>query len=175
MGRAGANEVGPHCAASRGRASVTDRLGPVRSPAGRWHDPSMEWTRLLLVRHGETAWNADGRVQGHLDIALNDVGRTQARRLAEKLRDEGERIDLIYSSDLARARQTAQAVADAAGVPLQITPALRERCFGAFEGRRFADVQAELPQDAERWRRRDPHWTPPGGGESLLDRKSTRL
>lgn len=131
----------------------------------------MEWTRLLLVRHGETAWNADGRIQGHLDIALNEIGRAQAGRLAAKLRDEGERIDLIYSSDLARARQTAQAVADATGVPLRATPGLRERCFGVFQGRRFADVEAELPQDAERWRRRDPHWAPPGGGESLLQFK----
>ena len=131
----------------------------------------MEWTRLLLVRHGETAWNADGRVQGHLDIALNAVGRTQARRLAAKLRDEGEPIDLIYSSDLARALQTAQAVADGTGAPLRLAPALRERRFGAFEGRRFADIEAELPQDAERWRRRDPHWVPPGGGESLLQFK----
>ena len=128
----------------------------------------MDSTRLLLVRHGETAWNADGRLQGHLDIALNDTGRAQARRLAAALMDEREPIDILYSSDLARALQTAQAVADATGAPLIATPALRERHFGAFQGRRFADIAAELPEQAERWRRRDPDWAPPQGGESLL-------
>ena len=128
----------------------------------------MDSTRILLVRHGETAWNADGRLQGHLDIALNDTGREQARRLALALMDEREPIDIIYSSDLARALQTAQAVADATGAPLIATPALRERHFGAFQGRRFADIAAELPEQAERWRRRDPDWAPPQGGESLL-------
>lgn len=131
----------------------------------------MESTRLLLVRHGETAWNADGRLQGHLDIALNDVGRAQARRLAAALADEREPIDIIYSSDLARALQTAQAVADATGAPLIATPALRERDFGAFQGRSFAAIEAELPREAERWRRRDPDWAPPGAGESLLQFK----
>ena len=131
----------------------------------------MESTRLLLVRHGETAWNADGRLQGHLDIALNDVGRAQARRLAAALADEREPIDIIYSSDLARALQTAQAVADATGAPLIATPALRERDFGAFQGRSFAAIEAELPDEAERWRRRDPDWAPPGAGESLLQFK----
>lgn len=128
----------------------------------------MDSTRLLLVRHGETAWNADGRLQGHLDIPLNDVGRAQAGRLAAALVDEREPIDAIYSSDLARALQTAQAVADATGVPVTALATLRERCFGAFQGRSFAAIEAELPHDAERWRRRDPDWAPPGGGESLL-------
>lgn len=131
----------------------------------------MDWTRLLLVRHGETAWNADGRLQGQLDIPLNDTGRAQARRLAAALRERGEAIDLIVSSDLARALQTARAVADATGAPLRATAALRERCFGAFEGRSFAAIEAELPGAAERWRRRDPDWVPPGGGESLLQFK----
>ncbi|MEZ5607726.1 MAG: histidine phosphatase family protein [Burkholderiaceae bacterium] len=131
----------------------------------------MQWTRLLLVRHGETAWNADGRLQGHLDIPLNEVGRTQARRLAAALAQEREPIDLICSSDLARALQTAQAAAETTGAPLMAVPALRERRFGAFEGRTFAAIAAELPQEAERWRRRDPHWAPPGGGESLLQFK----
>ena len=95
----------------------------------------MESTRLLLVRHGETAWNADGRLQGHLDIPLNDVGRAQARRLAAALADEREPIDIIYSSDLARALQTAQAVADASRAPMIATSALREGDFGACQGR----------------------------------------
>ena len=125
----------------------------------------MESTRLLLVRHGETAWNADGRLQGHLDIALNDVGRAQARRLAAALADEREPIDIIYTSDLARALQTAQAVADATGAALVDESGLRERAFGSFQGRTFAEIEAE------RWRRRDPDWAPPGAGESLLQFK----
>lgn len=125
----------------------------------------MDCTRLLLVRHGETAWNADARVQGHLDIALNDRGRAQARRLAHALM--AEPVDVAYSSDLARALETARATADATGAPLIVVPALRERHFGAFQGRRFADIDAEQPEQAARWRRRDPSWAPPGG-ESLL-------
>jgi len=126
----------------------------------------MNSTRILLVRHGETAWNADGRVQGHIDIALSAVGQVQAERLAQALR--GEAIDVIYSSDLARAQQTAQAVAGATGAPLHTLVSLRERHFGAFQGRSFADIQAIAADQAERWRRRVPDWEPPGGGESLL-------
>ena len=128
----------------------------------------MQATRILLVRHGETAWNTDGRIQGHIDIGLNGVGRAQAQRLAAALAQGGDAPDVIYSSDLARALQTAQAVADATGAPLTATPSLRERHFGAFQGRSFADIRAERPQDAERWRQRDPDWAPPEGGESLL-------
>ena len=129
----------------------------------------MEVTRILAIRHGETAWNVDGRIQGHLDIALNDAGREQARRLALALAQGTETIDRIYSSDLARALQTAQAVADATGAPLTANTALRERCFGALQGRSFAEVAAADPELGERWRRRQPDWVPPGpGGESLL-------
>jgi len=128
---------------------------------------AMESTRILAIRHGETAWNVDTRIQGHLDIPLNDAGRLQARRLAQALAGR-DAIDAIYSSDLSRALQTAQAVADATGAPLVATPALRERCFGVFEGRTFAEIRAAWPEEAERWRVRDPDWAPPGGGESLL-------
>ncbi len=127
----------------------------------------MQATRLLLVRHGETDWNAGARIQGHLDIALNDTGRLQARRLAAALAG-GESIDAIYTSDLVRARETARPLAVAIRRPLVALEALRERHFGRFQGRRFVDVQLEEPDQAEPWRRRDPAWIPPGGGESLI-------
>ena len=126
----------------------------------------MEPTRILAIRHGETAWNVDGRVQGHLDIGLNEAGRAQARRLGRALAGR-EPIDRIYSSDLARALDTARAVAEATGAPLTATAALRERHFGDLQGRTFADVAAQAPEMAEAWRRRQPDWTPPGG-DSLL-------
>ena len=128
----------------------------------------MESTRILAIRHGETAWNLGGRIQGHLDLPLNATGRAQAQRLARALA-ERDAIDLIVSSDLSRALDTARAVADATGAPLVTERALRERCFGDFQGRTFAEISAAWPEQAERWRRRDPAWSPPGGqGESLL-------
>lgn len=130
----------------------------------------MESTRIIAVRHGETAWNVGQRIQGHLDIELNETGRLQALRLARALEGR-ETIDAIYCSDLSRARQTAQAVADALGLPLTPTPALRERSFGEYEGLTFPQVRESWPDQAERWRRRDPDWAPPGGGESLRELK----
>ncbi|MFT3813625.1 MAG: histidine phosphatase family protein [Acidovorax sp.] len=126
----------------------------------------MQATRLIAVRHGETAWNVDTRIQGHIDIPLNDTGLWQARQLARALADEP--LTHIYTSDLARAHATAQAVADATGAPLTPDARLRERSFGQFQGRTFADVEAELPEQARRWRQRDPAYAPEGGGESLI-------
>ena len=128
----------------------------------------MQVTRILAIRHGETAWNVGGRLQGHLDIPLNDAGRRQARQLAQALAARGEAIDALYSSDLSRALDTARAVANATGAPLATRTALRERFFGDFQGHSFAELAERLPDEAERWRRRDPAWAPPGGGESLL-------
>ncbi len=131
-----------------------------------------EATRIIAIRHGETAWNVDGRIQGHLDIGLNDIGLWQARQTARAL--AGEDIAAIYSSDLQRAWATAQAVAVATGAPLRAEPGLRERSFGRFEGRTFRQVEQEAPQDALRWRKRDPEYAPEGGGESLVA-LSTRI
>jgi probable phosphoglycerate mutase len=126
----------------------------------------MEATRLIAVRHGETAWNVDARIQGHLDIALNDKGQWQARQVAQAL--AGEPVAAVYSSDLLRARHTAEAIALAAGAPLVTDPTLRERHFGLFEGKTFKEIEQAWPDHAHHWRKRVPHWEPPQGGESLL-------
>jgi probable phosphoglycerate mutase len=126
---------------------------------------SPQATRILAIRHGETLWNVDSRIQGHLDIGLNDTGRWQAERLGMALKDEP--MAAIYASDLSRAHDTALAVSRHTGVPVQAEPGLRERSFGEFEGRTFAEIETELPEQARRWRQRDPTFTP-AGGESLL-------
>ncbi|MFO1269776.1 MAG: histidine phosphatase family protein [Rubrivivax sp.] len=124
----------------------------------------MEATRLVVLRHGETAWNAAQRIQGHTDEPLNERGRRQAERLAQALAGEG--ITHVYTSDLARARATAEAVARAAGLAeVTAEPALRERAFGMFEGLTYAEVEARWPDEVRRWRAREPGFAP-GGGES---------
>jgi 2,3-bisphosphoglycerate-dependent phosphoglycerate mutase len=120
-------------------------------------------TRIIAVRHGETAWNVDTRIQGQLDIALNDKGRWQAQRVGQALADET--LDAIYSSDLSRAHATAQAIADHAAHPLtvQTHTDLRERSFGKFEGHTHAAINAQWPHAAHLWRTRDPDFAPEGG------------
>jgi probable phosphoglycerate mutase len=122
-------------------------------------------TRIIAIRHGETAWNVDSRIQGSLDIALNATGRQQAARVAAALADEP--VSAIYASDLARAWETAQHLGRVHR--LEVTPekGLRERSFGDFEGRTFSEIEAVLPEQAQRWRKRDPDFAPPGG-ESLI-------
>ena len=101
-------------------------------------------TTLLLVRHGQTDWNRDGRFQGHADTPLNETGRGQARALAEALATE--RVDAVYSSDLQRARHTAAAVADAAGLDVVTLPELREKHFGTWEGLTHAEIAERFPE-----------------------------
>ena len=124
-----------------------------------------EPTRILAIRHGETAWNVDTRIQGQLNIPLNDTGHWQAERLGQAL--AGEEITAIYASDLSRAYETASYVGRATGVPVVAELGLRERGFGDFEGRTFAEIELALPDQSERWRKRDPAFAP-SGGESLL-------
>jgi probable phosphoglycerate mutase len=124
-----------------------------------------EPARLVVLRHGETAWNSELRVQGHFDAPLNERGRWQAARLAAALGGEG--LAAVYSSDLQRARETADAVARVAGLPeVHTDGALRERGFGRFEGLTYAEIEARWPEDARRWRQREAGFAP-GGGESL--------
>ena len=127
----------------------------------------MQATQIIAVRHGETAWNVDARIQGQLDIALNEKGRWQAQRLARALAAR-EPMAALYSSDLLRAWDTAQSIADATGLAVTTDPGLRERGFGSFEGKTFAELETHWPQETALWRQRDPDWAPPGG-ESLLE------
>jgi broad specificity phosphatase PhoE len=105
-------------------------------------------TNLLLVRHGETDWNRDGRWQGGSDTRLNDVGREQAEALAEQL--DGE-IDVVYSSDLARARETAEIVAAKLGLEVRLDPRLRERGFGSWEGLTTTEIEERFADAHRRW------------------------
>jgi len=127
----------------------------------------MEATRIIAVRHGETAWNVDARIQGQLDIGLNDTGRWQARRVGEAL--VTEEITAVYSSDLGRAHQTAQSISAVKGIPVIADEGLRERSFGIFEGKTFDEIREAWPDHAHNWRKRIPEWQPPDGGESLLE------
>ena len=99
-------------------------------------------TTLLLARHGETDWNRELRIQGSSDIELNDLGRRQAQSLAQELTDVD--LDAVYASDLARARQTAEAVAATHALEVRFDARLRERSFGSWEGLTREDI-AELP------------------------------
>ena len=125
----------------------------------------IEPTRIIAIRHGETSWNVDTRIQGQLDLPLSANGRWQAERLAHALR--GEPIQAIYASDLTRAWETAQYLSQTHGRQVIKEPGLRERGFGDFEGKTFAEIEALLPEQSMRWRRRDPEFSPLGG-ESLV-------
>jgi probable phosphoglycerate mutase len=125
-------------------------------------------TTLVLIRHGETAWNAERRLQGHLDIALNPEGERQAAALGAAL--AAEKFDQVISSDLLRARLTAAALAAPQGLPVQLDAALRERCYGGFEGLLYAEIEQRFPLEFAAWQGRDVDAIlPPGAnrGESF--------
>jgi len=124
-------------------------------------------TRLCLVRHGETTWNAERRLQGQLDIELNQLGRHQAQAAAQRLLEEP--VDALYASDLARAWHTAERIEQALGLPRQAAPEFRERRYGAFEGLTYDEAKARYPEAYHRFETRDPAFPLPGGGESLED------
>jgi probable phosphoglycerate mutase len=125
---------------------------------------------LLVIRHGETAWNAAHRIQGHLDIPLSPTGIRQAARLAERLADEP--LAAIYSSELARAWLTATPLAQRRGLAVSAEPRLRERAFGEFEGLTLDEIAERHTEAFCRWRERDPAWRMTGGesGRQLIDR-----
>jgi probable phosphoglycerate mutase len=124
-------------------------------------------TRFCLVRHGETAWNAEGRLQGQTDIALNEAGRAQAQAAALRLATHS--FDALYSSDLARTLETAAVAAALLRLEVRRTQSLRERCLGGFQGLTHAEAQARYPADYASFRARDPDLPLPGGGESLRE------
>ncbi|MEF9996863.1 MAG: histidine phosphatase family protein [Burkholderiaceae bacterium] len=118
-------------------------------------------TTLILIRHGETPWNAVGRLQGAIDIALSERGQWQAQRVADRLRREP--LAAVISSDLARAAQTAAPLAAAHGLALQLEPGLRERSYGIFEGETYEVLAARFPTEWARHQSRDIDWVVPGG------------
>jgi probable phosphoglycerate mutase len=118
--------------------------------------------RLILIRHGETEWNREGRIQGyHGDSALTENGRTQAEKLAARL--AREELGAVHSSDSERARQTAAPIAAALKAHIAFEAALRERNYGEFEGWTYADLERERPEAYFKFRSRDPGYAPPGG------------
>lgn len=121
-------------------------------------------TTLILIRHGETDWNNEGRYTGQSDVPLNARGLEQAGSLAKQL--QGRKIDVIYSSDLRRAHQTAEALAESSGTRILIDPRLREIHQGEWEGMLFKDIRASYSQAWEQ-RARDPLLVAPPGGETV--------
>ncbi|WP_042262544.1 histidine phosphatase family protein [Paraburkholderia heleia] len=123
-------------------------------------------TQILLIRHGETDWNRIKRIQGHIDIPLAGSGEAQAQRLGARLANEaqsGARLDAIWSSDLLRAQQTAQPIAETLGLPVQLTEGLRERNYGAFQGHDSDEIAERFPDEYAHWQTRDPGFAPPEG------------
>ncbi len=120
-------------------------------------------THLVLVRHGETAWNHDGRLQGQTDVPLSEFGRAQAARLRERLRDEP--FAAAYSSDLSRCWETATTVVADRDVPLRPMVGLREVHLGAWQGRSWDELRAAEPA-AVAWVEADLANRAPPGGET---------
>ena len=119
--------------------------------------------QVILVRHGETDWNLAGRFQGHADLGLNAKGKSQAMGVAELL--ASEEVDVIFTSDLARAVETGRHIGAVHGVPLIMEPLLREISFGAWEGLTFRELQAEYPEVLKDWLQ-DPFTFRVPGGET---------
>ncbi|WJY90291.1 histidine phosphatase family protein [Corynebacterium confusum] len=116
--------------------------------------------RLILIRHGQTTYNATGRMQGHLDTELSETGYAQARAAGELLRGEG--VAKIVASDLRRAAETARVVGEALGLDYQTDPRLRETNLGNWQGMSSAEVDEQFPGARALWRH-DATWAPPEG------------
>ncbi|MBB3257838.1 putative phosphoglycerate mutase [Paraburkholderia bannensis] len=123
-------------------------------------------TQILFIRHGETDWNRIKRIQGHIDIALATSGVEQAALLGARFKreaQEGARLDAVWSSDLMRAQQTAQPIAQALGLTVQLTEGLRERNYGAFQAHDSEQIAERFPDEYAHWQTRDPGFAPPEG------------
>ena len=121
-------------------------------------------TRICFVRHGETDWNIELRLQGHIDLALNAQGKLQASAAASRF--SGCQAVALYSSDLLRARQTAGPIAEVLKIPMTLLPALRERHFGRCEGLTLEEIFIRYEEDARAIERQDADYAFPGQGES---------
>ncbi|MTI79450.1 MAG: alpha-ribazole phosphatase [Firmicutes bacterium] len=123
-------------------------------------------TRIYLVRHGETEWNALKKFQGHSDISLSDVGRLQATRLANHM--VKYKIDAAYASDLSRARETAEIIAEKFDIPVVCKKQLREINFGCWEGLTISEIKANYHGIVTKWWE-DPAGTQIPDGEIFTD------
>ena len=123
-------------------------------------------SRLLLVRHGETALNSSERYWGHTDVELSETGLWQAERLRDCLADE--KVDAVYSSPLIRARVTAEVIISGRGLEVVTCPELREVNFGKLEGLTFSEISGLYPEVVKSWVERSPELKYPGG-ESIVD------
>jgi alpha-ribazole phosphatase len=121
-------------------------------------------TCLILIRHGETDWNVEGRYQGQSDVPLNDRGRRQSAELVTELREN--KPSAIYTSDLKRASESAQILGTALGLPVYQDPRLREIHLGSWEGMLFEEIQA-IYSDLLKRRRLDPRTVSAPGGETV--------
>jgi len=126
-------------------------------------------TTFLVVRHGETRWNIDGRIQGHLDSDLTPTGRAQADALAARLAREP--LHALYSSDLGRARATAAPIAALTGLAAVLDARLRERTYGVFESLTWTEIEARYPAEYARLATRDPAYVVPGGESAIAFRE----
>lgn len=126
--------------------------------------PTDQVTKLFVVRHGETEWNVENRIQGHLDNELSRRGMQQAEALSERLR--GMNFDALYSSDLARAAQTAKAISNTLGVEVVTDQRLRERNMGVLQGLTLDEAHVQHTDALNRLRSLDPEYIIPKG-ESL--------
>ena len=118
-------------------------------------------TELIIVRHGETEWNLDGRMQGHSDSNLTPLGLRQAEAIAARL--VHEKIDAIYASDLGRAMKTAEAVSKANGLAIVPDSRLRERNMGIFQGLTFDEIRQRFPEEYQQFATRRPDYVIPDG------------
>jgi 2,3-bisphosphoglycerate-dependent phosphoglycerate mutase len=125
-------------------------------------------TTLLLVRHAETAWNREGRFQGHADPPLSPAGRRQAQALAEEL--ETRRPAAVYASDLRRASETEEIVASRLDLPLRLDPGLREVDIGEWSGLTWPEITARFPEGVERHSARGHGWEHGESHEEMAER-----
>lgn len=132
--------------------------------------PTPQITRLILIRHGESTWNRERRIQGQLDPPLSELGREQALRVARRL--STRRVEAIYTSDLRRAAQTAEPIADSLGVELTPAPDLREIFLGDWEGLLTDEIATRFPDAWDEWTR-EPSWdvVPGGEGAAAFERR----
>jgi probable phosphoglycerate mutase len=122
-------------------------------------------TTFLLIRHGETRWNVEGRLQGWRDSPLTATGRSQADTVSERLAGEGAQA--LVASDLGRARETATPIAARLGLEVVSAPGLRERCYGILEGKTWAEIEREHPEAYMRLNARDQDYVVPEGESGI--------